>query len=166
MKVLVFGPSGSGKTYVSTALKKAGINAFDDSDIEGLSNWYDRNGKKVAAPATADEAMNAGYAFLWSKKTMANFINQFEEVYVFGGSGNIASVFPLFDRVYFLHVDPELQRERILNAPRPTPQMDNSEDGIVIWGDWFEQLAREMHIPFVDAAQSPENIYKIISSSN
>ncbi|HEY9533075.1 MAG TPA: hypothetical protein VIQ77_01000 [Mucilaginibacter sp.] len=64
MKVLVFGPSGSGKTYVAKALQQSGINAFDDADIAGLSNWYDQNGRKVTEPATADEATEKHYAFL------------------------------------------------------------------------------------------------------
>jgi len=68
MKVLVFGPSGSGKTFVSQALKNAGINAFDDTDITELSAWYDKTGNKVAAPATAEEAMENHYSFRWSKK--------------------------------------------------------------------------------------------------
>ena len=162
MKVLIFGPSGSGKTYVATKLRQQGINAFDDPDIRGLSNWYDTNGKKVAPPGSADEALKNQYSFLWSVKFMQTFLAQFEEVYVFGGSGNVASVFHLFDRVYFLDVSPELQKERILSTTRPTPMMDKNDDGVVIWGDWFKQLAKELNIPFIDASQTPEAIYQLI----
>jgi shikimate kinase len=164
MKVLIFGPSGSGKTYVAKALQRAGINAFDDADIEGLSNWYDRNGKKITEPTTADEALENHYSFLWSKKFLAGFLAQHTDVYVFGGSGNIAGVFNLFDKVYFLKIGPELQKKRLLSPDRPTPNMDVNEDGFVIWGDWFEQLAKEQNIPFINADQTPEEIYKIISS--
>jgi hypothetical protein len=166
MKVLIFGPSGSGKTYVVHALKQQGINAFDDPDIPGLSNWYNTNGKKVSPPpATADEALNNHYSFLWSVKAMQAFLNQFNEVYVFGGSGNVAGVFHLFDKVYFLHVNPELQKERILSTARPTPMMDKNDDGVVIWGGWFEELAKDRNIPFIDASQTPEEIYKLIKST-
>ncbi|GAA4105307.1 hypothetical protein [Mucilaginibacter panaciglaebae] len=75
MKVLVFGPSGAGKTYVAKALQRSGINAFDDADIEGLSNWYDQDGCKVAEPAIANEVIKNRYAFLWSKRAMARFIH-------------------------------------------------------------------------------------------
>lgn len=163
MKVLIFGPSGSGKTYVSNALRQQGVNAFDDPDIDGLSNWYDTNGKKVSpSPTTADEALKHRYSFLWSVKYMQQFIGQFSEVYIFGGSGNVANVFHLFDKVYFLHVQPELQKQRILSLTRPTPMMDQNEEGIVIWGGWFEQLAKDRGITFIDASQTPEEIYKII----
>jgi dephospho-CoA kinase len=163
MKVLVFGPSGSGKTYVAKALKDAGINAFDADEIEELSNWYDQNGKIVAAPTTADEAVNNHYAFLWSKKIMAAFLAKYNDVYVFGGSGNISSVFELFDRVYFLKIEPELQRERLRSPDRPTPQMDANDDGLIVWGEWLEQFATKQNIPFVDASQTPQQIYHIIS---
>ncbi len=162
MKVLIFGPSGSGKTYVSHALQCAGINAFDDSDIKGLSAWFDKNGNEVAEPKTADDATNNHYSFLWSKKFLAQFIAGFDDVYVFGGSGNIGNVFDLFDRVYFLRVEPELQEQRIRGAGRPTPAMDANDDGIVIWGGWFEDMARQLNIPFVDASQTPGQIFEII----
>jgi hypothetical protein len=133
MKVLVFGPSGSGKTYTARALNKLGINAFDDPDIEGLSNWYDQNGRKVAEPATADEAFDNNYSFLWSPRAMAGFISKFKDVYVFGGSGNIGSVFHLFDRIYFLKIDAEIQKERLLSRSLSTPT-DSNDEGLVIWG--------------------------------
>jgi hypothetical protein len=163
MKVLVFGPSGSGKTYVSTALRGMGVNAFDADDIKGLWAWYDKNGKKVAAPATADEAISRQYAFLWSKKALTAFLDQFPDVYVFGGSGNIAHVFDLFDKIYFLKVEPGLQKERLLHASRSNPAMDKNEDGIVIWGDWFEELAAAKNIPFIDASLAPEAIFTLIA---
>jgi hypothetical protein len=110
MKVLVLGPSGLGKTYVAQALKSAGVNAFDDGDIKGLSAWYNRYGQKVAEPATAAEAFNNRYSFLWSKTFLANFLSTFSEVYIFGGSGNIFDMLHLFDKVYFLKIDPNCKR--------------------------------------------------------
>lgn len=163
MKVLVFGPSGSGKSYVAKALQAAGINAYDDADIPGLSNWYDQSGQKVTAPATADEAAEKKYAFLWSKKALRSFVNQFDDVYVFGGSGNVWSVFDLFDKVYFLKIDPGLQRLRLMSSERPAPLLDVNSHGVVIWGAWFEQMATEKGIPFVDADQTPEQIFQTIS---
>ena len=163
MKVLVFGPSGSGKTYISHALQRLGINAFDDGDIEGLSAWFDRHGEEVTAPQTADEAFLNQYSFLWSKKFLRGFIDKFEDVYVFGGSGNIFSVLGLFDKVYFLKIDPELQKQRLLNRARENPAMDVNENGIVIWGDWFEDEAKKRNIPFIDASLTPKQIFDLIN---
>jgi len=163
VKVLIFGPSGSGKTYTAHALQQLGINAFDDPDIEGLSNWYDRNGKIVTEPTTADEALNNHYSFLWNPEAMAEFIDKFSDIYIFGGSGNVGSVFHLFDRIYFLKIDPEVQRERLLSRTRPTPLMDSNDAGLVIWGGWFEDYARQLNIPFVDGSLTPQEIFGVIS---
>lgn len=162
MKVLIFGPSGSGKTYTANALSKLGINAFDDPDIGGLSNWYDQNGRKVTEPVTADEALNNHYSFLWSPKAMSEFINKFKDVYIFGGSGNVGNVFHLFDKVYFLKIDPEIQKQRLLSRSLSTP-MDSNNEGLVIWGDWFEDYARQLDIPFVDGSLTPQEIFEVIS---
>jgi shikimate kinase len=164
MKVLVFGPSGSGKTYVSNKLKQLGISAFDDSEIEGLSNWYDSNGNIVPNPTSAAEALDNNYVFLWSKKAMRKFLANFSTVYVFGGSGNVSKVFDLFDKIYFLKIDEELQKERLRNPLRPTPSMDINEGDMIIWGKWFEKMAEEKGVPFIDASQTPEQIFQTISS--
>jgi len=164
MKVLIFGPSGVGKTFIANAWQQAGINAFDADQIEGLSNWYDRDRKKVTTPVSADEAAQKQYAFLWSKKFLATFLAGHQDVFMLGGSGNIAHVFELFDRVFFLKIDPQLQRDRLLSPLRPMPYLDFDEQGeLVIWGSWFEELAKERHIPFIDASLSPAAIYHIVS---
>jgi len=163
MKALIFGPSGSGKTYVSKSLRNVGINAFDGDDMEGLSAWYNKAGHKVPAPKTAGEALNNHYSFLWSKKFLAQFLNKFSDVYIFGGAGNLFDVFDLFDKIYFLKVDAPLQKERILNTSREKPLMDVNDNGIVIWGDWLEQEANKRNVPIIDAALTPEEIFTIIS---
>jgi hypothetical protein len=163
MKVLIFGPSASGKTYVAHALQKLGINAFDAENIKGLSAWYNQEGKKVSEPTTVDEAAEKRLAFLWSRRSLARFLDQYTEVYVFGGSGNIARVFDLFDKVYFLKVDPELQKARLLSPERSTPHLDKNEQGEpIIWGSWFEELAMQQNISFVDASLTPEEILEAI----
>jgi len=162
MKVLVFGPSGAGKTFVCRALQGWGINAYDDRDIKGLSAWYDKKGNKIESPHTASEALNNQYSFLWDKKFLKHFLAQFTDVYVFGGSGNIFSVLDLFDKVFFLQIDPQIQKERILHSSRETPLMDTNEDGIVIWGAWIEQEAKKRNIPFINGSLTPKEIFDII----
>jgi len=65
--------------------------------------------------------------------------------------------------VFFLKIDPQVQKVRILHGSRETPSMDFDEDGIVTWGDWLEQEAKKRDIPFIDATLSPNEIFQIIS---
>ena len=72
-------------------------------------------------------------------------------------------MFNFFDRVYYLNVDVETQKKRILNAANRNSLLDFTKNDLVIWGEWFEQEAKKRNIPFIDATLSPEEVYKIIS---
>lgn len=164
MKILVFGPSGSGKTYIANELQKKGLNAFDADQITGLSAWYNEKGQKVPEPKSADEALNNQYSFLWSRRFLSDFLSKFNDVFIFGGSGNLFNLFDLFDSVFFLKTDLQTQYERIRRSTTRNSQLDFQNNDIVIWGQWLEEEARKRNIPFVDGTLSPEEIYSIISS--
>jgi hypothetical protein len=84
---------------------------------------------------------------------------------VFGGSGNLFSMLDLFDKIFFLKVEPGLQKDRILNQSRVTPVIDFDEGSMVIWGDWLEQKAKKRSIPFIDASLTPKEIFEIINDN-
>ncbi|MBE7171687.1 MAG: AAA family ATPase [Williamsia sp.] len=159
MKVLVFGASGSGKTFVSNALRANGVQVFDADEVAGLSSWYNREGHKVPAPSSAREAMSNGYAFMWSRKFLKHFLHEYPDVFLFGGAGNVFGVFDLFDKVYFLKVDPLLQKERLKSPLRNRPDMDRHGDEVVVWGAWLEEEAARRGIPFIDASMTPGEIF-------
>ncbi len=166
MKILVFGPSGSGKTYVANELHKMGLNTFDADQITGLSAWYDRNGQKVPEPQSANEALNNHYSFLWSRRFLSTFLSKFNDVFIFGGSGNLFDLLDLFDRVYFLKINLQTQNERIQKSTTRNSRLDFQNNDIVIWGQWLEEEAKKKNIPFVDGTLSPKEIYSIISSKD
>jgi len=121
-------------------------------------------GEKIMTPTTANEAIVNRYSFLWSKTFLEKFLAQFKDVYLFGGSGNVFNMIDLFDKVFFLKVDLEIQKERLLKS-RKESLMDFNEDEIIIWGDWLEQEARKKEITFIDATLSPKHILGIISKN-
>ena len=69
----------------------------------------------------------------------------------------------LFDKTFFLKVEPNVQKQRILHSLRETPLLDFDEKGLVTWGDWMEQEAKKRHIPFIDATLTPNQIFEIIN---
>ncbi len=164
MKVLIFGSSGSGKTYISLKLKKLGINAVDADLIKGLSSWYDGAGNKVAYKKDADEEFMNNHSFLWDRKFLEDYLSKNPDVYIFGASGNIFEMLELFDKVYFLKVDPDLQKERLLHETRENP-MGNTEyqrENAVRWGQQLEQKANALGIELIDATLKPEEILSLI----
>lgn len=164
MKVLIFGPSGSGKTYISLKLKKLGINAVDADLIKGLSSWYDGAGNKIAYKKDADEEFMNNHSFLWDRKFLEDYLSKNPDVYIFGASGNIFEMLDLFNKVYFLKVEPDLQKVRLLHESRENP-MGNTEHqrgNAVRWGEQLEQRAKALRIEFIDATLRPEEILSLI----
>ena len=164
MKVLIFGPSGSGKTYISSELRKLGINAADADLIEGLSSWYDGAGNKVPYQENAGEEFLNSHSFLWDRKFLEDYLSKNPGIYLFGSSGNLFEILDLFDKAYFLKVDPDLQKERLIHQSRENP-MGNTEyqrENAVRWGQELEEKAKGLGIEFVDATLSPKEILKLI----
>lgn len=167
MKVLVFGPSGSGKTYISSELRKLGINAVDADSIKGLSSWFDGLGNKVAYKKDADEEFLNNHAFLWDRTFLEKYLDNNSEIYLFGSSGNVTDMIDLFDKVYFLKVNPDLQKERLTHKTRENP-MGNTEyqrENAVKWGQELEQKASSLRIEFIDSTLSPQEIYRVIKTN-
>ncbi len=164
MKVLVFGSSGSGKTYISSELRKLGINALDSDSIEGLSSWYDGSGNKVGYRNDGDEEFLNNHSFLWNRNFLEKYLKENSDIYLFGASGNIFEMMDLFDKAYFLKVEPALQKERLTHKSRENP-MGNTEyqrENAVRWGRELEEKAKDLQIEFIDATLSPHEIFKII----
>lgn len=165
MKVLIFGPSGAGKTYVSQELRKLGHNAQDADLIDNLSSWYDGNGNKVAYPEDADEEFLENHSFYWDKEFLKDFLKDKPDIYLFGLSGNIFDMMDLFDRVYFLKVDPEVQIKRLMYPSRLNPmgKTEYQRENAVRWGKQLEDKAKKLQIPFIDGSLTPEEIFAVVN---
>lgn len=162
MKVLVFGSSGSGKSFVSQALRDEGINAWDADEVEGLASWYDAQGIRVPPPSSAREAMDQNFRFLWDKAFLARILNLHSNLYLFGGSGNLFDVVDLFDRVYYLTIDPVIQMERLRARAQSGSGLVTIDDMPVLWGQWLEKEAIKRNIPTIDGSWTPKIIWEII----
>src|SRR3989338_9651803 len=162
--VLILGPSGAGKTYISAALRAKGINAPDGDMIEGLSGWFDGNEKKIAYPLDANKDFLDNHQFLWNKEFLKTFLDNENELYLFGMSGNVFEVLDLFDKVYFLNAPPEVLAERLRHESRENPmgrtdyQLQNALD----WAKEIEDKASNLGIKMIEARQYPEEIFKEI----
>jgi adenylate kinase family enzyme len=165
MKVLVFGPSGAGKTYLSKELRRFGMNSVDADMIEGLSSWFNRDGKKVKYPEDADAQFLDNHSFLWDKEYLKAYINKQHNIYIFGYSGNIFEVVDLFDKAFYLDVPVEVQEKRLQHESRENP-MGNTEyqrKNAIAWGHELKEKAKSMGVTFIDATQTGEEILRSLN---
>lgn len=164
MKILVIGPSGSGKTYISSKLRELKINAVDADLIDGLSNWYDGRGNKIEYPRDADKEFLDNHSFLWDREFLKKYLERNPDIYLFGSSGNMFEMLDLFDRVYFLKVEPSLLRERLTHESRENPMgiTEYQRENAVKWALEIEKKAKDLGVEFIDATLSPEQILDLI----
>ncbi|OGY36580.1 MAG: hypothetical protein A3E36_03240 [Candidatus Andersenbacteria bacterium RIFCSPHIGHO2_12_FULL_45_11b] len=164
-KILVIGPSGSGKTYISSELKKKGVNAVDADLVAGLSGWFNNQGNKVAYPEDADKVFLDTHEFLWNKEFLKQFLSKQKEIYLFGLSGNVFSVMDLFDSVYFLDVKLNVIRKNLRHESRNNPmgKTDYQLENALKYAEEIKQKAKELGIIFIDAtSKTPQQIFKEI----
>lgn len=161
-KTLIIGPSGSGKTFISHELQKQNINAIDADLIFGLSDWFDKNGKKVKYPKDADKDFLDNHEFLWDRKFLEKFLSKHNNIYMFGLSGNVFNMIDLFDKVYFLNVQPEILTKNLRHESRRNPmgktkyQLENA----LRYAKEIKNKANEIDIEFINIAdESPMQIF-------
>ena len=121
MRILIIGSSGSGKTFLSEEFSKRGLNAFDADEIEGFHGWYNWKKEKVKFPHDAGPKFMDNHEFLWNRKVLQNFLNQYQNVFIFGMSENILEMKDLFDKVYYLRVPDKVLLKRLDHPARKNP---------------------------------------------
>lgn len=163
--ILIIGPSGSGKTFISKTLRADGINAPDGDLIEGLSDWFDGNGNPVPYPVDADKEFLDSHEFLWDRNFLKNYLQNQDDIYLFGMSGNVFDMLDLFDKVYFLKASPELLAERLRHESRENPmgRTDYQLQNALNWAKEIEEKANQLGIQILNAEQSPEEIFREIN---
>jgi shikimate kinase len=164
-KILILGPSGAGKTHVSSYLRTTGINAVDADEVPGLSGWFDGFGKKVECPPDADEVFLNNHQFLWNRDFLKQYLQNQNNIYLFGMAGNAFDMIGLFDRAYFLKASPEMLAERLRHESRENP-MGKTEyqlQNALNWAKEIEDKAKERGVTMIDADQNPDEIFKEIT---
>ncbi len=166
-KVLIVGPSGSGKTFVSSALRKRGINAVDADSVVGLSGWFDGMGNKVNFPEDADKEFLDNHEFLWNLDFLRMYLDSQKEVFFFGLSGNVFDAISLFDRAYWLNVEPAVLRENLRHETRKNP-MGKTEyqlNNVLKFAKDVQQKAKRLGLRVLNVTnKSAEEIFELINS--
>ena len=146
MLIYVTGCSGSGKSTVCAELRARGYDAHD-SDF-GISGWWHRTRRvEVPAPEGEDYRTEAWYAeheWRFSRASSAELALQSQGGVSFlcGCAAGEDAVWPLFDRVFYLHADEATLRRRL--AARTNNQFGKAP---INWsGCWRSTLPPWSHI--------------------
>ena len=165
-KILITGMPYSGKSYVSVFLKKKGENVVDADSIKGLGQWFDKDGNKVDFPHDANKKWLDAHDFLWDKNFLRSWLDeQKSTIYLLGLAANVLDVTKLFDSAYYIDMGSEVLKKRFSNNERTNPMGQTEEQQQAILRDLgdFAQKAKEKGLIFVQADQSPEEIYKTVA---
>lgn len=172
--VLITGPGGSGKTTLSRYFESKGKNAVD-ADLAGIGVWMDQGGTVINVPKNQDMneinkwAEENNLQWHWKRENLGNLLLRYEEVFVVGDAKNAFQLSRLFDHVYYLHASEQLILDRLVNrAESGDSYHDNGrthEQQVEILGkiEARTKEAKERGFEFVDAALTPEEIFKFIT---
>lgn len=168
MKILITGSSGSGKTYLAKEFIKMGIKAVDADTISELHGWFDGNGIKVKYPEVADKEFLNNHQFLWDKNYLKKYLEDKEELFLFGLSGNIFEMRDLFDETYFLDVPNEIILERLSRSDRENPmgKTEYQQKIVIKYANKIRDKALRLGIEMIDGTKTAEEIAKLISERN
>lgn len=174
--VLITGPGGSGKTTLAKYFNSKGKPAID-ADLAGIGVWKDQNGVEIKVPEDQDMTKINSWAeennlnWHWRPEDLNNLLLGYELVYVMGSAKNAFTLSKLFDKVYYLHAEEQLILERLRKRARSGESYHDN-------GKTYEQQleiirkikprimeARERGFEFIDAALTPEDIYRIITEA-
>lgn len=76
------------------------------------------------------------HPFLWDRKVLIKYLKTNPNIYLFGLSGNVFDTIDLFDKVYFLKVNPQVVVRRLMHSSRKNP-----------WGkkEWQQKATIDYH---------------------
>jgi len=147
MTTIVLGAPGSGKTYFVEKIKPIYSEIFDaDYDIPGLAGWTDANGNSAVFPAEPTIAWLDTHFFRWNLDVLKKFLEAHPNAIICGIAANAFELAYLFDQAFYLLIDPETLKTRMLSGERKNKRGKSLAE--------IEQITRaitEEHLPLTHA---------------
>jgi adenylate kinase family enzyme len=165
MNVLITGVSGSGKTSIATELAKRGYDTRNMDSIEGLCSWVNLdNGKPESDNRENDSNWLETHDWLWNEEKLKELLQETDDTFYCGSSGNQKQFYPLFGKVILLEMSADLIKERVLNNSRDHSygQMPGEMDAIMGYFEEFQDEAKAAGAVIIDARKPLSKVVSLI----
>lgn len=163
MNILITGRSGSGKSTVCRELQKQDYLAFDGDNVHGLARWVDA---KTGVPVSIDSDKvidKSKVLWAWDTAVLAELLATHDGIILCGSADNDLDFFGLFDKVFVLTLQPEIQRERIVNRTEHNyGKLPEMQERILVEQAAFMKRAAKLGAIKVDATRTPAEIVMAI----
>lgn len=165
MNVLVTGVSGSGKTTIAAELAKRGYDARNMDSIEGLCSWVNlANGRSETDNRENDPNWLETHDWLWDEDKLKEILQETDNTFFCGSSGNQRQFYPIFGKVVLLEMDADLIKERVLNNSRDHSygQMPGEMDTIMGYFEEFQEEAKAAGASTIDAKKPLSEVVRLV----
>ena len=117
---LITGNPGSGKSTLAAELSRRGHVAIDADD---LASWEDSAGVPAETPPQVDEAWQLTHRWVWNRARLEAAIATSDDatglLFVCGIALNQDQMLDLFERVFLLVIEADMQDARLARATSP-----------------------------------------------
>lgn len=118
-KYLITSCSGAGKSAICLELQKRGLAALDGDQVPDLARWIDvGSGQPIKMNYESNMNINRDrYHWNWDETVLTKLLSQHapDKLFLCGSADNQLQFHHLFDQVFVLTLDPEVQRQRIMS---------------------------------------------------
>jgi broad-specificity NMP kinase len=112
-KYLITGRAGSGKSAVNAEMQNRNLNSLDTDRIPGLARWEDlATGERTSVdPGGFVDYQKVGWN--WNPSVLKGVLDARKTLFLCGSASNELEFHRLFDKVFVLTLDPEIQLQRL-----------------------------------------------------
>lgn len=112
MKIYITGVSGSGKSSLARTLRDKGVLAIDIDD--GFAQWVNKDTKLPAEwKAGIGDEWYSVHGWTCDVEKIKQLLLENKDIVVVGAAVNQDEYLPLFDKIYFLDVQPDVMITRM-----------------------------------------------------
>lgn len=161
--IYVTGIETAGKTTVCQGLKSRGFEAYDID--EGIAHYYDKVSKEQSewldSAQLRTQEWHSQNDYMMDRAHVERLKAKSVEtsIYLCGTTQHDENVRDLFDQIFYLYLDEETLRRRMVDRRKtPFAYSPEEEAAVLSWHQSSEQTYRQLGVTMIDATRTPEQV--------